>query len=340
MTVLIVGEQQDPHVQRVSAALERREVDVVVADLSGFPRDGTLSVRYTCCGDRERRLVLPSGGVDLEQVSAVWWRRPQHPEIDEAITDPAYRNFALNEASEALSGLWHSLEAFWINDPAKDHVAHRKVYQLRVAQDVGLKIPDTLVTNDPTEALRFVDHHGYSRVIYKAFSATESHWRETRLLRPEEVDKLADVSLAPVIFQEYVEAVYDLRITVVGDRLFPAAIHSQDTSYPVDFRMDMANARVESAELPEDVEQGLLALMRSLGLVYGAIDMRLRPDGEYVFLEINPAGQFLFIEEETGQPIAEAMAEALATAGRPGAAAGGREEGRRRRIPREALVTA
>lgn len=114
-----------------------------------------------------------------------------------------------------------------------------------------------------------------------------------------------------MIFQEYVEAVYDLRVTVVGERVFAAAIHSQETAYPVDFRMDMANARVEAVDLPEEVSDELLALMARMGLVYGAIDLRLRPDGEYVFLEINPAGQFLFIEQETGQPIAAAIAEAL-----------------------------
>jgi glutathione synthase/RimK-type ligase-like ATP-grasp enzyme len=103
----------------------------------------------------------------------------------------------------------------------------------------------------------------------------------------------------------------DLRITVVGDKIFPAAIHSQDTSYKVDFRMDMGAARVAPAALPSDVQDKLFALMRHLGLVYGAIDMRRRPDGSHVFLEVNPAGQWLFIENATGQPISQAMADLM-----------------------------
>ena len=114
-----------------------------------------------------------------------------------------------------------------------------------------------------------------------------------------------------MIFQEYIEAEYDLRITVVGDEIFPAAIYSQQTSYPVDFRMDMANARICPAELPDQIQTRLRDFMGRLGLQYGAIDMRLRPDGEYVFLEINPAGQWLFVEEVTGQPIAESLARLL-----------------------------
>src|SRR5262249_28406868 len=126
-----------------------------------------------------------------------------------------------------------------------------------------------------------------------------------------ELGFLANVKYAPVIFQQYIPAKVDLRITVVGERIFPACIYSQDTEYKVDFRMTMDAARVEPAELPSDVSAMLRALMGRVGLVYGAIDMRLTPDDEYVFLEVNPAGQWLFIEHRTGQPISEAMAELM-----------------------------
>ena len=116
---------------------------------------------------------------------------------------------------------------------------------------------------------------------------------------------------APVIFQEYVDAVYDLRITLVGDEIFAAAIHSQQTSYPTDFRMDMSNAKIAAVDLPPNVQERLRQYRRALGLQYGAVDMRLRADGKYVFLEVNPAGQWLFIEEATKQPIAAALARLL-----------------------------
>jgi glutathione synthase/RimK-type ligase-like ATP-grasp enzyme len=108
-----------------------------------------------------------------------------------------------------------------------------------------------------------------------------------------------------------VPAQVDLRITMMGEHVFAAAIYSQETSYTVDFRMDMDAGRVEAFEMPGGVIERLRALMERLGLVYGAIDMRLTPDGRYVFLEINPAGQWMFIEHRTGQPMTEAFVRLL-----------------------------
>ena len=146
-------------------------------------------------------------------------------------------------------------------------------------------------------------------VIYKAFSGTEEEWRETRRLKDDEVSLIDNVKYAPVIFQEYIPGGIDLRITVIGERFFTGAIYSENTSYNVDFRMVMDEARMEPFELPPEVRSGLLRLMEQLGLHYGAIDMRLAPDGEFVFLEINPSGQWLFVEYGTGLPITDALVE-------------------------------
>jgi glutathione synthase/RimK-type ligase-like ATP-grasp enzyme len=109
----------------------------------------------------------------------------------------------------------------------------------------------------------------------------------------------------------------DLRVTIVGEDVFAAEIHSQTTEYKHDFRMAMHDAAIRSHTLPDAVVAKLQALMAALGLVYGALDLRLTPEGDYVFLEINPAGQWLFIEHHTGQPISDAIADALvARAGR------------------------
>ena len=120
------------------------------------------------------------------------------------------------------------------------------------------------------------------------------------------------VRYAPVIFQEYVEAALDLRITVVGEEVFAAEILSQQTDYKVDMRMTMHEAEMRPHALPGAVADGLRALLREMGLAYGAVDMRLTPGGEYVFLEVNPAGQWLFVEERTRQPITDAMAAWMA----------------------------
>ncbi len=310
--ILVLATEQDQHARVVTEKVTALGGHSTILDLSEFPQQLSMSLRYS---DGRRRFALRGAGVggelDLDDCRAIWWRRPQAPAVSPHIELASHRLFATNETHEALTGLWYASEAFWINDPVRDQVAHRKVYQLRVAQEVGLPVPDTLITSDPQAAQQFIDGQAGRPVVFKSFSALPEEWRETRVLGRQELDLLSNVRYAPVIFQEYIEAVYDLRVTVTGDRIFAAAIHSQETAYKVDFRMDMANARVEAVRLPPPVERRLLALMRRLGLVYGAIDMRMTPTGEHVFLEINPAGQWLFVENVTGQPIAAELARLL-----------------------------
>lgn len=310
--ILIISSESDDHAFPVLDGLQERGVDVRLLDLSAFPQRLRLSIHYR---EGEPRYQLSDGRetVDLADCHAAWWRRPRpfelHPEID----DPVDHEFAYNECMQAIEGLWLVLDAEWVNDPTLDEKAGRKVYQLKVAQELGFEIPETLITNDPVEARSFVEERGPDSTVYKSFMSTAQAWRETRVLRPDELRLLGEVEFAPVIFQEYVSADLDLRITVVEDDIFAAAIHSQETAYRIDYRMELGEARIEQFDLPSDIAEKIRALMDRLGLVYGAIDMRVTPEGEYVFLEINPAGQWQFIEEATGMPITETFVDLLAS---------------------------
>jgi Glutathione synthase/Ribosomal protein S6 modification enzyme (glutaminyl transferase) len=307
--ILVISHPQDGHTKAILEALTSLGSTAHLLDLSGFPKQYRLEARYD--GDRARtyRLRQATGNiVDLGTCGASWWRRPQAFVLHEEIRDPTNNTFAYTEATEAFTGLWQAMDCYWVNNPAADANAHRKLYQLRVAQDVGLTIPETLITSDPALAREFVARLGVGRTIYKAFSGTREAWRETRLVKEDEVPLMEAVRFAPVIFQRYIEAKVDLRVTVVGNEIFSAALYSQQSTYPIDFRMDMAHTRIEVHTLPLAVQDQLRALMQRLGIVYGAIDMRLTPEGEYVFLEVNPAGQWLFIEGCSRQPITAALA--------------------------------
>jgi glutathione synthase/RimK-type ligase-like ATP-grasp enzyme len=312
-TVVVISSKSDVHATTVLEEFRTMNQPAVLLDLSDFPLHSSLSMEYiNQCGNHFT-LKTPTDSIDFAEVGSIWWRRPQNFQVDPAVKNAAAVQFAFNESHEAITGLWHALDVFWMNDPACDGIAQRKAYQLRVARELGLIIPDTLITSDPVAAREFIQRFG--KVICKAFSATEANWRETRLVGEEELANLDMVRFAPVIFQRYIEASYDLRITVVGSEIFPAAIYSQETEYAVDCRIDIGRARIEAVSIPEQVQTQLFGLMDKLGLVYGAIDMRLQPDGTYVFLEINPAGQFLFIEGVTKQPMAHAVATTLAAGG-------------------------
>jgi hypothetical protein len=305
--ILIVSFPNNDHVERVR---EHLTVDSVVVDTSWFPAALRVDARFGA-NHESLRFGLPDGRtVDLESVGAVWYRRVRPLTVHDALQDPTAKLFAWSESNEALLGVWYSLDCFWMNPPTADEVAQRKIRQLQVARGVGLSIPDTLVTNEPAFARDFVEHHGPGPVVRKAFRNIAEAPRETAVVRDTELALIDSVRYAPVIFQRYVPLQFDLRVTVIEDDVFAAAIES-DADYEVDYRLGLGSATISPYDLPDDVATGLFRLMKRLGVSFGAIDMRVTPDGEHVFLEINPAGEYLFISERTGQPIPAAIASCL-----------------------------
>jgi glutathione synthase/RimK-type ligase-like ATP-grasp enzyme len=312
MIVVIVSSMHDAHVGTVMRALMARPgIGVELLDQSRFPNDLAISMRFSG-GERHFAIgARDASTVNMCDVGAIWWRRPQSFGLPAESTGEAVKRFTQSEATAAFHGMYQSLNAFWINRPDHDVKASHKPWQLSVAQESGLEIPSTLITSDPDAARAFWREHN-GDVIHKQFVALPGTWRETRRLRPDD-ESLADaISLAPVIFQEYVEAVAELRITIVGQRVFAAAVNLGSASYPADVRFNLDLCH-EIHSLPADITERLLALMDKLSLEYAAIDMRLTPDGRYVFLEANPAGQFLHVEQTTGLKISEAIAESLAS---------------------------
>ncbi len=316
MTVLIFSTLQDVHARAVINALaEHGEVQTELIDLGEYPQHLMLSMAFD---EGARRFELRRPGekpLDLGAVRSVWWRRPQPFQMPPAIKDETHRRYAWSEAGTAFQGLYQSMDALWVNRPVRDAAASHKPWQLTVAQQCGLDIPATLMTTDPQAARAFWDKHP-GEVIYKQFIALPDAWRETRRLSETDAQLADAIRLAPVIFQQNVPAICDLRVIAIGDEFFAASTDVGDGAYPQDVRFNL-DARYVAHHLPQDTADKLRALMSALDLSYGAIDLRLTPDGRYVFLEINPAGQFLYVEQSTGQPIAAALASLLAKAAEP-----------------------
>jgi len=326
--ILVVSFPEDEHTQDVIGRLRARGRPIHLLDLGDLPVRRAVTGEWTG-EDVAWRLHGDASPLDLRDVRAVWWRRVRPFDVDPSVVGPSARAFAASETAQALHGILDSLDCPWMNPRGADEAAHHKPLQWTVARQVGLTVPRTMVTNRPDDAARFVRELGPGRTVCKAFLASLDAWRETRLVTSEDLDRLDLVRLAPVIFQEYVEGV-DLRITIVGERLFACAIDARHTRYPVDMRMVIGEAVVSVTELPQAVSSGLLRLMRRLGLRYGAVDMRRTTAGEHYFLEVNPAGQWHFVEQRTGLPIAAAIADDLiALADAPRSAVPGVGEGHR-----------
>jgi len=306
--VAAVSHRGDEHVPPVLDALRARGARPVLVDLAEFPARAGVSLPYG--GARgPAALHLAGGEVRLERVTAVWWRRPLPLEAAPGLPERDAA-FACRQAEEALAGLAASLDVRWVNEPWRDAAASHKPRQLAAAGRAGLTLPRTLVTSDPERARAFL---GAARgpCVHKALHATPGDWHATRRIGPEDLARVEALRLAPVVLQQYVPGV-DVRVTVVGRALFATAIDARATASPEDFRPVFDAARVEPCTLPPEVARRLRALVSALGLRYAAIDLRRRDDGEHVFLEVNPSGQWLFVEQRTGQPITAAVARLLA----------------------------
>jgi glutathione synthase/RimK-type ligase-like ATP-grasp enzyme len=305
--ILVVAVARDLHARAVVDALRRKGVPVAwvdFADPRGVPRMA-LSIEDT----PEAAVVMPQGGaVQLESVHTIWWRRPRAPDPSEEL-DSEVREFVTSEWEHFLASLEAVIPARWVNPPAASRIAARKVEQAIVAREEGLSVPRTLVTNDP-EAVRGLAAEG-RRLIYKRLGTAHRPLTATKELRPSDLDRLEVLPACPAIFQDRVDARLDIRVTIMGTEVFGAEIESQMGSSPLDWRFDHT-VPFRPHQLDDTVATQLLAMMKRLSLLYGAIDLRLTPEGEYVFLEVNPGGQYLFVELLGGVNLSERFANFLA----------------------------
>jgi glutathione synthase/RimK-type ligase-like ATP-grasp enzyme len=320
-TVLIVGQEDDLHVQAVIAAIEQRGGDPALLD-PYRPGDDASRVAYTLARG-ERSAAVRAGGrwIDLRDVGAVWWRMKLLSGVS-LITagPPAEADFVLREWRSALD----SLDAFtphaaWMNPRVADQTARHKPVQLACAQDLGLAVPETLVSNDPPAVAAFA---GSGReCIYKVLTwYFEVPDRMVFTSTVEEAAIRADpaaVAVAPGIFQARVAKRHEIRATVVGSRVFAVRVESQAGERTrLDWRRDQYGVAYHAERLDPELEATLLAMNERLGLAFGAYDLIVTPDGEPVFLEVNPMGQWLWLERATGVPITDAVAAHLSDCAR------------------------
>jgi ATP-grasp ribosomal peptide maturase len=313
--ILILTQEVDPHADYVIEEINRRILPVVRFHTSDFPQTATLEARHI--NGWSTLLRTRSRTVDLAEVSAIWYRRPTRFEVAPTLT-PGERRFALSEATMGVGGLLRSADCLWVNHPEKAVAAEHKPLQLEVAARNGLRTPRSLITNDPDAFLAFCKEVGPG-IIFKTLSSEAIDKSDglyvvyTRLVDTDMAEELAPrVRHTACFFQEYIPKKLELRVTVVGNRTFCVSIDSQasdDTN--VDWRRDILKCRHKVFELPEDTRRRCVALVRDLGLSFGAIDLVLTPGDELVFLEINQGGQWAWLEHETGVPIRDALIDLL-----------------------------
>jgi MvdC family ATP-grasp ribosomal peptide maturase len=317
-TVLILTHSGDYFtVDRVAAALVRRGVKAFRFDTDRFPEEVKLIAKFAD-GSVTYSIKSGAGILDASAVRAVWARKVWLPRMASDL-DPDFHDLCTRESLAAMESFLGGLNsARWVNDRRRDREAEDKLLQLRTAQDVGLTIPRTLMTNDPTavrDFFRKVNKRMVAKLLRPVSVSMES---STAFVHTSEVTSqdLADGKLlrhSPMVFQEMIPKSSELRVAFVNDSLFVGAIDARQSKRgQVDWRLSSPDETAWRRDaVPGDVSAKLRALMSKLDLVYGAIDLIKTPAGEYVFLEVNSGGEWGMLERDLDYPISEAIADAL-----------------------------
>lgn len=323
-TVLILTDPADVHADAVVPELKKRGVPVFRFHPAEYPCEAAISIEIRD-GAVDGNITTPYRQVQLRDIGACWYRRPGRPKAAGSV-HPSARDFVYQESNRVLRGLYSLLQLFWINDPNDLALAENKPVQLVRAAEHGLLTPPTIITNAPDRLARFVAEVAPSECVVKTLQAigvsTEEGWRFPHTSSVP-VGSLEEARLAGAIYQPLLRKVADFRCVVVGSQVFSFRIESQrHHQTQIDWRQGLvidpdtrALADLNTYEpeaLPHEFECRLLELVRHFNLHFAAIDVVLTEDSRLVFLELNPNGQWLWLEEKTGVPIAATLADLLA----------------------------
>lgn len=317
-TVLIITNENDVHADAVVVELRKRGVPVFRFHPEEFPHACSMSFEVRE-GRIEGEIVNQHHRVDFADICAAWYRRPQsmfttsgNPNL--LSTEPS--DYVKKQGIAAIRTLYEALDTLWVGHPRKLLRADVKALQLAAASKAGLTTPHTLISNRVAKAAAFVDQLGDAECAIKPLIATgvsdEQGYRMPLTTILPKGFPLNSVALAPNIFQPYIHKAAELRCVVIGNHIFAAEIKSQDNEKTrLDWRAGGCTHAVFT--LPAHVEAAILRMMASFDINFASLDMIVTPEGDFVFLELNPNGQWLWLELELGLPLVATLADLLTT---------------------------
>jgi glutathione synthase/RimK-type ligase-like ATP-grasp enzyme len=306
--LLIVTNREDLTADWLILELQQRGTPYIRFNTEDYPQDTAIHWNLV-----DPHLEIGQRNIASAQIDAVWFRRPVPPRLRPGLAadDAAW---AAREATEALDGFWRTLNARWVSPPAAIRLADSKPLQLADAAALGFDVPDTEITSSVAR-VRALMERSQDGVICKPLRSGQVRKSGqsllfTSIVKPSQVDNLGD---EPHLFQARVAKRYDIRVTVIGDDIFATRIEQPVDSTPdVDWRRVRQESLSFTPEtLPDDVAERCLSLVRHYGLAFSAIDLARRMDGGYAFFELNPNGQWAFVEQRTGQPLRARLADLL-----------------------------
>lgn len=300
MSILIFSENGDAHAATVEAALANFDVDCIKLCADNYPTQHEITFAIN---NGQSCLNIKNDTVSC--IDTVWLRRRGIPNSVPNGIEKEDQPIALQESKEFWKAFLMASfqDARWVNPIFAKLRAQSKISQLQIARTVGFTIPKSLFSNDAGQIRNFVRHIG--KCIFKSFSPVS--WKEDDAFQAlytskiEESDLPFDLALqaAPGIYQQAIDKQFEVRATFFGQQCIAAKLSATSRgAEPQDWRLGYyGSLRVEPYILPKKIHDIAIKFMKEMNLEYAAFDFIFSTDGQWYFIEINEAGQFLWIEQ-------------------------------------------
>lgn len=317
-TVLIFTNKEDTHADGVIRKLSAQNVQVFRLNSEDFLNQYKTYLYIDSQGSWSGTISDQLDRVlDIKTLKVAWFRKPDFDFFGrQAIS--AEEEFAASETRALINVLYSIPNIRWINDPFVANRAKVKFQQLLLASTLNIKVPRTLITTQPELAKEFFSACGQEVLVKTIYTSSVNidgvnQGIPSRKVGADEFYKhYESIALSPTQLQEYIEKAFELRVTVIGDRVFAVKIDSQiHEETRVDWRLCTQLNPHAVYKLPSEIEQFCVAFLQEQQLLYGAMDFIVTPRGEYYFLENNPFGQYLWLEHETQLPLTEEICNLL-----------------------------
>lgn len=318
--ILIITHTADNFsIEKVTEYIGKNGCEVIRFDVDLYPLQNKLSTVFQ---DGEWVSILETQEMKyrLDDISAIWYRRAYN--IGKGLREELEAKFygaAMGEIRNTIFGFIESVDVYSLGKPSVYRRLDSKEEQLKVADKIGLKIPETCLTNNPEEARKFIlKHQNVVAKMQTGFAIYEDGVENvvfTNVVSEDRLEELDSLLYCPMQFQKMIEKKKELRVTIVGRDVYAFEVDSQQfEDSKVDWRKDGVNLidKWVRTELPADVEEKLLELLDVYNVDYGAIDIIVSPEDEYFFIEINAAGEFFWLDNLTEENlISKSIADVL-----------------------------
>jgi glutathione synthase/RimK-type ligase-like ATP-grasp enzyme len=314
--VLIISNKSDLTSDFVVKRLKEKNID--------FYRFNTdeLTKSVSCTLDLESNSfylfdLKTSEKINLQDISSVYFRRPELPKNESVDINKGELDLLQNEIIYTLEGIYKLLRnAYWVSPIFAIREAENKIYQLELAKQLDFKIPKSIISNRLNDLVNFYEKNSCNCIIKPIKSGLIEEDKKSKVIftsllrnKPESWEQ---INSCPNFFQSNIQKKGDVRVTMVGKKAFSTFIHSQENEKTkTDWRKSEKFLKHSRIEITTELTNKCVQLLKSLNLKFGAIDFIVDENEEFTFLEINPNGQWAWIEKITGYNISSEITNLL-----------------------------